>query len=539
MGMRGKRDAGSREEAELPQGTEKEELRVTGFPCRSTGMTHYKKTGMTQGDESGRSMVEMLGVLAIMGVLAIGGIIGYRYAVDKYNANEIINEVKKRAIVASSQYTAGQSVSLSEFPIKINQNYPTSLITAYENRPSYFGIKVDNIKEGVCNQILNLNWQMPVDIHLNDIPISSEMHCQSGESGLTFIFDGLLGAGTEPPPGRCETTDDCINGCEECLDGLCQPTCDATASCIKDFDTGAKTCCAPDHIVDGVCCAYPGDNGTCCDENGEYCCPPDKPLYTLYGECVACDDVSSERQTAVKQDALNWQPCKRCLNRIYRNKGFSYEGWCVLKQCPSNTPVQSYNGLCYPCDYPNNINQGVTFAAKSYTETCHLCSSRFVYADKWCALTCPEGTIDTNGICGCPENAPIMDNTGRCHTCGEDSSFYLENSDSKTCAQICDGHSTDRPSRISFGGWNKRYCAKADCGVGKTYDNVYNCVSCQQTADFKVANTANKCEIDCIGVRYLDNTTCKKCPKPNQASNLTETQCQACGLTWNNDRCGG
>ena len=39
MGMRGKREAGSREEAGLPQGTEKEELRVTGFPCRSTGMT--------------------------------------------------------------------------------------------------------------------------------------------------------------------------------------------------------------------------------------------------------------------------------------------------------------------------------------------------------------------------------------------------------------------------------------------------------------------------------------------------------------------
>ena len=32
MGMRGKREAGNREEAGLPQGTEKEELRVTGSP---------------------------------------------------------------------------------------------------------------------------------------------------------------------------------------------------------------------------------------------------------------------------------------------------------------------------------------------------------------------------------------------------------------------------------------------------------------------------------------------------------------------------
>ena len=131
MGMRGKRDAGSREEAELPQGTEKEELRVTGFPCRSTGMTHYKKTGMTQGDESGRSMVEMLGVLAIMGVLAIGGIIGYRYAVDKYNANEIINEVKKRAIVASQQRIQNQQIDLKEF-------HPTTDRDLIQNRLNCF-----------------------------------------------------------------------------------------------------------------------------------------------------------------------------------------------------------------------------------------------------------------------------------------------------------------------------------------------------------------------------------------------------------------
>ena len=41
--------------------------------------------------QSGRSMVEMLGTLAIIGVLSIGGIMGYSYAVDKYHANQIIN----------------------------------------------------------------------------------------------------------------------------------------------------------------------------------------------------------------------------------------------------------------------------------------------------------------------------------------------------------------------------------------------------------------------------------------------------------------
>ena len=38
--------------------------------------------------ESGRSMVEMLGVLAIIGVLSIGAVAGYKFAITKYKANE-------------------------------------------------------------------------------------------------------------------------------------------------------------------------------------------------------------------------------------------------------------------------------------------------------------------------------------------------------------------------------------------------------------------------------------------------------------------
>ena len=41
--------------------------------------------------QAGRSMVEMLGVLAIIGVLSVGGIAGYRIAMEKYKINEVIN----------------------------------------------------------------------------------------------------------------------------------------------------------------------------------------------------------------------------------------------------------------------------------------------------------------------------------------------------------------------------------------------------------------------------------------------------------------
>ncbi|MBR3913638.1 MAG: hypothetical protein IKJ28_05340 [Alphaproteobacteria bacterium] len=52
--------------------------------------------------ESGRSMVEMLGVLAIIGVLSIGGIAGYTMAMNRYKANEVLNAASMLSIAAQS-----------------------------------------------------------------------------------------------------------------------------------------------------------------------------------------------------------------------------------------------------------------------------------------------------------------------------------------------------------------------------------------------------------------------------------------------------
>ena len=43
--------------------------------------------------QSGRSMIEMLGVLAIIGVLSVGGIAGYSKAMQRYRVNKAIEEI--------------------------------------------------------------------------------------------------------------------------------------------------------------------------------------------------------------------------------------------------------------------------------------------------------------------------------------------------------------------------------------------------------------------------------------------------------------
>ena len=55
---------------------------------------------MKKTQESGRSMVEMLGVLAIIGVLSIGGIAGYTMAMNRFRANEVIDMANKMAALA-------------------------------------------------------------------------------------------------------------------------------------------------------------------------------------------------------------------------------------------------------------------------------------------------------------------------------------------------------------------------------------------------------------------------------------------------------
>jgi len=48
---------------------------------------------MTKNVQSGRSMIEMLGVLAIIGVLSVGGIAGYSKAMLRYKVNKSIEQV--------------------------------------------------------------------------------------------------------------------------------------------------------------------------------------------------------------------------------------------------------------------------------------------------------------------------------------------------------------------------------------------------------------------------------------------------------------
>ena len=57
---------------------------------------------MKNKNESGRTIVEMIGVVAIIGLLTVGGISWYGSAISKVHLNDLLTEVRKRTIGIAS-----------------------------------------------------------------------------------------------------------------------------------------------------------------------------------------------------------------------------------------------------------------------------------------------------------------------------------------------------------------------------------------------------------------------------------------------------
>ena len=63
----------------------------------------------TKKSQNGRSMIEMLGVLAIIGVLSVGGIAGYSKAMQKYRINKTIDQITQLVNGVRTLYSGQKS----------------------------------------------------------------------------------------------------------------------------------------------------------------------------------------------------------------------------------------------------------------------------------------------------------------------------------------------------------------------------------------------------------------------------------------------
>lgn len=229
-------------------------------------------------NESGRSMVEMLGVLAVIGVLSVAGITGYTVAMNKHRANETINRIMKRSIMVSSQKLLGQNGSIDEFGS--DGSYTITLENTGDT--STFAMKVAGVPEGVCNQIISMNW---------DGATISPSTC-SGPTDLTFTFKNDLGKMTSVSEGS--SGDEGSSGEEGSSSPVCDRPSDSEA-CCKLADPDAKLvedpyaaignyyCCKGGikfhdysiNYISPACCSYvepstDSDYEACCSYAADY-----------------------------------------------------------------------------------------------------------------------------------------------------------------------------------------------------------------------------------------------------------------------------
>ena len=107
---------------------------------------------MLNTNESGRSMVEMLGVLAIIGVLSIGGIAGYTQAMRRYRANEVLNAISMLAVTAKTR--------LNSTAVSYTDAYPGSPDITGVDMTNFSATDADTVSikftdENICTAVLS------------------------------------------------------------------------------------------------------------------------------------------------------------------------------------------------------------------------------------------------------------------------------------------------------------------------------------------------------------------------------------------------
>ena len=118
----------------------------------------------TKATEGGRSMVEMLGTLAIIGVLSVTGIWAYGNAIDSHKANRILNDLNARIHDCSAQMVMmnKDECQLSSFPDKMDDAYATSV---QKIDSDFFKVIISDIPQKICQQILNKG--IPLTSHIS------------------------------------------------------------------------------------------------------------------------------------------------------------------------------------------------------------------------------------------------------------------------------------------------------------------------------------------------------------------------------------
>ena len=276
----------------------------------------------------GRSMIEMLGVLAIVGVLSIVGITMYRRAVNNHHANTILDDVNRFAFVITEKggYPLEQVIPKGDF--KESGIY---MLEGYQDvEANQFSVTVENVPKGVCEALLPkaaIEYKVRVNPNTNEKgkvydTLNTEL-CQNDTNIMVFYFG--------------DTAD------------LCNPKEDGYTPCTANSD-----CCS------GYYCEYLHPTGACLDDYGVGRC---RKVSTMYFTSKTVDghEWIATRVSLKYWSAKNWceakgkkiascgaEGCDALLRKLYDDDWSAYGGhWTanLYDSCTDYAISFKYNGV--------------------------------------------------------------------------------------------------------------------------------------------------------------------------------------------------
>ena len=281
------------------------------------------QVGHDRKEEQGRSMVEMLGVLAVVGVLSVGGIAGYTYAMNKHYANELLNGASKRSVLVTAQIASDREPSLSEFKPydKVGGGEFGQEVVSYTDG---VGIPVSGVKGAVCENLVKATDG--TDILITDIDENemSAEDCAEESNDLLFVFETGIGVPEDIEKACTEMQGDKPGACSKCLSME-----EEGEAWWIDSD---ELCAAGERCHDGNCVAIEGAGcvkNSDCDE-GEFCLYSSVDAVIGPEETGSCESASAWRGDEVfsgfvSNNSMDWFSAQNFCRALGTNLGYRYD----------------------------------------------------------------------------------------------------------------------------------------------------------------------------------------------------------------------
>ena len=456
--------------------------------------------------EWGRSMIEMLGVLAIIGILSITGILGYRAAIERYQTNETMDELNKRAIVYAVQVTSdtiepGVQLSSGEFGDKTMLGYDVAAFSSWDAR--YFEVELENVANATCRGLLK-NYTVAREMYVGNKaydPLSDNYDLCGEEDvapAMILIYNADLLLENEENPFSEYYATDYYTTDYYYTTGVYETASKAADCDSNEFFAGGR--CIPCSAEGGFwldpsqkeqvdsCLACTGRQ-----VYGNYCmkdCYVAGINFVRYGQCYDCP-TDGKSYGGLSSDAER-ATCETCA-------GYTAYGSYCMQDCYETGSNFVSNGVCYPCNTP--ISYGVN--SDKEKATCTSCYNREV-VDRYCMKKCYKK--GTNFV-----------SNGKCYSCTTGTSYQVSSDDEKETCLSC-------PAREIVGGYCMKKCYKK--GTNFVYDGT--CYSCTTEKSYRVTSEDEKetC-LSCPDREIVDGYCMKKCYK--KGSNFVSNgKCYSC-----------